>query len=71
MCYSQSVFSVRGKSKVENEISFALMAVNLRKYTAINNKKDKNTICYEIRNGYAWFCPSLVIYERSVNTLSL
>ncbi|MEK4285623.1 IS1182 family transposase [Ureibacillus sp. FSL K6-0165] len=27
-------FSVRGKSKVENEIGIALMAVNLRKYTA-------------------------------------
>ncbi|WP_339215136.1 IS1182 family transposase [Ornithinibacillus sp. FSL M8-0202] len=26
--------SVRGKSKVENELGFALMAVNLRKYTA-------------------------------------
>ena len=25
-------FSVRGKSKVENEIGLALMAVNLRKY---------------------------------------
>src|SRR5690606_25696751 len=27
-------FSVRGKSKVENEMGIALMAVNLRKYTA-------------------------------------
>src|SRR5690606_38434451 len=27
-------FSVRGKSKVENEMGFALMAVNLRKYAA-------------------------------------
>jgi hypothetical protein len=27
-------FSLRGKSKVENEIGIALMAVNLRKYTA-------------------------------------
>lgn len=26
-------FSVRGKSKVENETGLALMAVNLRKYT--------------------------------------
>src|SRR5699024_3571716 len=32
---SFSRFSVRGKSKVENELAFALMAVNLRKYTAI------------------------------------
>jgi transposase len=29
-------FSVRGKTKVKNELGFALMAVNLRKYTAIN-----------------------------------
>ncbi len=28
--------SVRGKESVENELGFALMAVNLRKYTAIN-----------------------------------
>ncbi|MEC1373097.1 transposase, partial [Heyndrickxia oleronia] len=27
-------FSVRGKSKVENEMGLALMAVNLRKFTA-------------------------------------
>lgn len=27
-------FSVRGKSKVENDIGLALMAVNLRKYAA-------------------------------------
>ncbi len=43
-------FSVRGKSKVENEIGFALMAVNLRKYTAItreigsNKKKGKSML---------------------------
>lgn len=30
-----SRFSVRGKHKVENELGFALMAVNLRKYTAV------------------------------------
>ena len=36
-------FSVRGKSKVENELAFALMAVNLRKYTAkIQNKNNPN-----------------------------
>ncbi|WP_227995271.1 transposase, partial [Oceanobacillus sp. CFH 90083] len=27
-------FSVRGKPKVDNELGFALMAVNLRRYTA-------------------------------------
>src|SRR5699024_3028242 len=30
--------SVRGKSKVHNEMGFAIMAVNIKKYTAINNK---------------------------------
>src|SRR5699024_9281449 len=30
--------SVRGKPKVHNEMGFALMAVNLRKYTANNNE---------------------------------
>src|SRR5699024_11768706 len=30
--------SVRGKSKVHNEMGFALMAVNIRKYTAINTE---------------------------------
>ncbi|MBR7797711.1 transposase, partial [Agaribacter marinus] len=41
--------SVRGKSKVENELGFAFMAVNLRKYTAFRqntslnyNKKDSS-----------------------------
>ncbi|WP_146052030.1 transposase, partial [Lysinibacillus sphaericus] len=29
-------FSVRGKSKVDNEMGLALMAVNLRKFTAIS-----------------------------------
>ncbi len=29
-------FSVRGKSKVENEMGLALMAVNMRKFTSIN-----------------------------------
>src|SRR5699024_3556688 len=32
--------SVRGKSKVHNEMGFALMAVNIRKYTAINTEND-------------------------------
>src|SRR5699024_6669377 len=36
-------FSVRGKSKVENGLAFALMAVNLRKYTAkIQHKNNPN-----------------------------
>ena len=32
LCFTR--FSVRGKEKVRNELGFALMAVNLRKYTA-------------------------------------
>ncbi|WOV84007.1 IS1182 family transposase [Sporosarcina jeotgali] len=40
-------FSVRGNDKVKNELGFAFMAVNLRKYTAINNiqasENGKNT----------------------------
>jgi transposase len=34
LCFTR--FSVRGQEKVENELGFAFMAVNLRKYTAIN-----------------------------------
>lgn len=40
-------FSVRGKSKVENEMGIALMAVNLRKYTANKDQLTKN-------NGERW-----------------
>jgi len=40
-------FSVRGKSKVENEMGIALMAVNLRKYTANKDQLTKN-------NGEKW-----------------
>lgn len=36
--------SVRGEKKVENELGFAFMAVNLRKYTA---KRSNVTISYE------------------------
>lgn len=36
-------FSVRGKSKVENELGFSLMVINLRKYTTkIQNNYDLN-----------------------------
>src|SRR5699024_12111517 len=41
---SFSRFSVRGKSKVENELAFSLMEVNLRKYTAkIQNSNNHNS----------------------------
>jgi len=36
LCFSR--FSVRGKEKVTNELGFAFMAVNLRKYSAMNDK---------------------------------
>ncbi|PTL21543.1 hypothetical protein DA802_17530 [Shouchella clausii] len=32
-------FSVRGNEKVKKEMGFALLAVNLRKYTARNNSQ--------------------------------
>ncbi|WP_230203630.1 IS1182 family transposase [Bacillus massiliigorillae] len=35
-------FSVRGKSKAENEMGFTLMAVNLRKFTANHQEGHKN-----------------------------
>ncbi|WP_404452804.1 IS1182 family transposase [Virgibacillus necropolis] len=40
LCFTR--MSVRGEEKVENELGFAFMAVNLRKYTAmkINQRKD-------------------------------
>src|SRR5690625_4390233 len=57
---SFSRFSVRGKSKVENEIGFALMAVNLRKYTA-TNRENGNLLCNKLRkNG--------CVYHLSINT---
>ena len=63
-------FSVRGKSKVENEIGIALMAVNLRKYTAnryesirINDNKWKNGNLSSLKFPFfillKLFCPSL------------
>ncbi|MBM7542164.1 transposase [Amphibacillus cookii] len=35
-------FSVRGNEKVKNEMGFAFMAVNLRKYTASDNSQSPN-----------------------------
>lgn len=35
-------FSVRGNEKVKNEMGFAFMAVNLRKYTALDNSQSPN-----------------------------
>src|SRR5690625_4769636 len=62
-------FSVRGKSKVENEIGFALMAVNLRKYTTKNqisnddnDPKNKN----KVRNQLYSLIPHFIFYFRLV-----
>src|SRR5699024_5324638 len=66
-------FSVRGKEKVKNELGFAFMAVNLRKYIAkqpippIDNKNDSNKngsdyqkpIIGTIVFVIGWLCPSL------------
>lgn len=57
--------SVRGKEKVKNELGFALMAVNLRKYTAkgsqnqylfflTKNQKQKS-ICTIFASGFLFF----------------
>jgi transposase len=70
-------FSVRGKSKVENEIGIALMAVNLRKYTAnryesirINDNKWKNGNLSSLKFPFfillKLFCPSHIIKSRNV-----
>ncbi|MBC1496760.1 transposase, partial [Listeria welshimeri] len=67
--------SVRGKEKVKNELGFALMAVNLRKYTAkgsqnhylfISNQKPEAKIyLYDFRFWFFIFqdlCPSLFFF---------
>src|SRR5690625_2786363 len=48
---SFSRFSVRGKSKVENEIGFALMAVNIRKYAIKINNKYRNKVSDQKKYG--------------------
>ncbi|WP_026023415.1 transposase, partial [Lysinibacillus boronitolerans] len=52
-------FSVRGKSKVENEMGLALLAVNLRKYTAnkqehikLNSKKWRKENLSELKFSF-------------------
>src|SRR5690625_1711068 len=44
LCFTR--MSVRGKEKVENELGIAFMAVNLRKYTAMNTKSSVNSACH-------------------------
>ncbi|WP_017187875.1 transposase, partial [Alkalibacillus haloalkaliphilus] len=43
--------SVRGKAKVENELGFAFMAVNLRKLTAIKPQNNNHFDSTLIKNG--------------------
>src|SRR5699024_6997995 len=43
--------SVRGKSKVNNEMGFALMAVNFRNFTAIYNKNGTFSHKNKRKNG--------------------
>src|SRR5699024_1905201 len=49
LCFTR--MSVRGKEKVENEIGFAFMAVNLRKYTAMKTSPALNHPNYPNRKG--------------------
>src|SRR5690625_1660806 len=65
---SFSRFSVRGRSKVENEIGFALMAVNLRKYTAKIHTKDGDFIKRKIKGGLKQFFTASIhfVYFRLV-----
>ncbi len=69
--------SVRGKKKVENELGFAFMAVNLRKYTAKhansatnpeNNLTKKGSDHLSMMIGtffryFGWLCPSLFCFN--------
>ncbi|WP_054755038.1 IS1182 family transposase, partial [Piscibacillus salipiscarius] len=65
LCFSR--LSVRGKEKVKNELGFAFMAVNLRKYTAMNtktslkyyspSKKRRQTI------NFSWLVPFLRYFK--------
>lgn len=49
LCFTR--MSVRGKEKVENEIGFAFMAVNLRKYTAMKTSPALNHPNYPNQKG--------------------
>src|SRR5699024_6868390 len=54
--------SVRGKSKVHNEMGFALMAVNLRKYTVTNNENGTFSHKKKRKNG----CVYLLLINTTV-----
>src|SRR5690625_4288155 len=46
--------SVRGKSNVHNEMGFALMEVNIKKYSAINNKNNPFSHDYIRKSSYVY-----------------
>lgn len=68
--------SVRGKECVENELGFAFLAVNLRKYTARNGNRLTNDKINSVKKGsghqnsmtgtlfyvFDWLCPSLLLF---------
>src|SRR5690625_1001387 len=61
--------SVRGKPKVHNEMGFALMAVNLRKYTAINNENGTFSHKNKRKNGCVYLLlinTTIFVYLRLV-----
>src|SRR5699024_4181655 len=61
--------SVRGKPKVHNDMAFALMAVNLRKYTAINNENGTFSHKNKRINGCVYLLlinTSIFVYLRLV-----
>src|SRR5699024_1912639 len=71
--------SVRGKPKVHNEMGFALMAVNLRKYTAINNEngtfshknKRKNGCVYLLFINTTVFVYFWLVMSEPVHSISI
>ncbi|WP_415783238.1 transposase, partial [Alkalicoccus chagannorensis] len=71
--------SVRGKDKVKQEMGFALMAVNLRKFTAMSRLRYSNVQTKRFRLSILdnrkrfylarTFCPSLVsLVNRKMET---
>jgi len=65
-------FSVRGKEKVKNEMGFAFMAVNLRKYTAMSNgqisdnpkDKDKKAFVHQKPVNECFFLPYRLVMSQ-------
>ncbi|WP_082195245.1 IS1182 family transposase [Bacillus andreraoultii] len=75
-------FSVRGKQKVKNELAFALMAVNMRKVTAISGKivtrngktpqkkvPSKFFIAWNLFIYYFWLVMSQPLFSSNLNLI--